>query len=702
MKRETFIYLIVFILMVLPSHSQDKKEIEKYFKMSLQELMEVEITTAGKKTEKIAEIPASVVLVTREDIETYGYTSLAEILESIPGLYSIDDYNTRHFGVRGFWTEAPNRNVIILVNGISQVSDVWSSYPMDRIPIAPEAIDRIEVVRGPMSVIYGTGAFFGVINIITDQVDDKEPLNMVTASLGSEKTKKLALRTSGKDKSGEFRYVFNASYSDTYGMNASYEKMGGPEYAGLFTGGQLEKSRKYFNFSGTFKDFSFAISYGEDIMEPIFILPSYSGGSEQFARSTRLRFGYEKTISDSVRLDAGFYYFQDRQWVDYDWYYDGFYAEEELGSNSYKGELNLFITPSSKLNITSGISYHRVWRVFDTYDVPYWSLYNVHINLTDGESMVTQSLFTQFDYTFSKKLKVVAGARLEQVPAYTVEKTLSAGLDGQNTTSGTYEYTKAVFIPRLALIYSPNERNTFKLLYGKAINRPSFFQNQDLVNPNRPSLKPETIQTLELNYIGYFSDNFSFNLSLFRNHLDELMYRSIVLVGSDYTTYFANVGEMKTNGIEVAVQVVPVKDFRLELSATYQDTENTRGDDIESGSRDEPGYSPKFLGYIKGSYFFNRDISLAMTGNYVGEMKSYFDTTLSPPARLGEKVEGYFLMGVNFRVRNIFARGLFLNLRVSNVFDTEIHYPATSNNDWATLGTIGAGRNFLMTVGWKF
>ena len=59
--------------------------------ISLEDLLNVEITTAGKRPEKIGEIPASVVLVTREDIEIYGYQTLAEILENIPGLYQTDD-----------------------------------------------------------------------------------------------------------------------------------------------------------------------------------------------------------------------------------------------------------------------------------------------------------------------------------------------------------------------------------------------------------------------------------------------------------------------------------------------------------------------------------------------------------------------------------------------------------------------------------
>lgn len=146
--------VIVFFLSLwcppfLPA--QDQKKIEKYINMSLQELLEVEVTTASKTIEKINDIPASVVVITREDIAVHGYLDLGEILENIPGLYALDYYaeGGKNFGVRGFWSVNPNDNMIILVDGVNQVDDIGSYSPLPQIAIPVEAIDRIEVVRGP-------------------------------------------------------------------------------------------------------------------------------------------------------------------------------------------------------------------------------------------------------------------------------------------------------------------------------------------------------------------------------------------------------------------------------------------------------------------------------------------------------------------------------------------------------------------------
>ena len=76
-----------------------------------------------------------------------------------------DYWQNESYGVRGFWSKGWNDNVIIMVNGVDQISDYFNDYPLTTIAVPVEAIDKIEVVRGPMSVIYGSGAFFGAINI---------------------------------------------------------------------------------------------------------------------------------------------------------------------------------------------------------------------------------------------------------------------------------------------------------------------------------------------------------------------------------------------------------------------------------------------------------------------------------------------------------------------------------------------------------
>ena len=703
MRVQKLFILAAFLVMILPSRiypqGQDMKKIEKYFKMDLHQLLMVEITAAGKKKEKIADIPASVMLVTREEIENYGYQTLTEILENIPGLFIIDDYWTLNTGIRGFWAITPNRNIIILVNGIPYKNELTSSYVLENIIVPVEAIDRIEVVRGPMSVIYGNGAFFGVINIITNQPDDKKPRNIAAASLGSEKTKKIFARVSGK--SGNFNYVLNGSNFQTNGPDIPLEKVGGPGFAGFNTKDKLERWEKFINFSGAFKDVSFDASYTENRKEAMFILPPVADGTLSIYKDMRINFGYKKRLSDNFRLESRLCYFLNQTSYDYDALIENSYGTQENEASGFSAALNLFITPSPTLDITVGIDYLQVLEASTHYTIPFFGLNLIHNRLPNGESMITRSIFTQIDYTLSDKLKIVAGAMLEQTPEYKLELRIGNFITGTATThQTTYSHTRVEFIPRLALIYSPNDRNSFKLLYGKAINRPSFFHNIDrLDEPGLPTLKPETINTIELNYITQLSSKMTVNLSVFRNKLDKLIYRTLFVVGDSVSAYYANVGEMITHGIEMTIMNSPFRNLYFELSGTYQDTQDKRPEFEDM----EVAYSPKFLGYLKASYFFNKNISLAITGNYVGSMESYYDDTLPLPGRLGEKVSGNFLLGANLRLRKLFGTGMFLNLRISNLLDEEIRYPATANNfQFASKGTIGRGRSFLLTLGWKF
>jgi outer membrane cobalamin receptor len=717
-KRLFFVLLVVAFMCSInnPVIAQEEREAEDIEEFSLEELLNVEITTAGRQPEKISEIPASIVLVTREDIEKYGYQSLTEILQNIPGLYLSDDYFNRNFGVRGFWTFEANRNVAILVNDVPQLEYIGSSNSLEQINMPVEAIDRIEIVRGPMSVIYGSGAFFGAINIFTNKVEEGNEISQVSASIGSEKTYRMFARASGI--TGDFQYAFNAAYFDSEGMNKPFDEIANPLVlsaygvpAGKTTEGILENTGKFFNFSGKFKGFSFDGSYSENERDVFLALPSVSDGSNVFYRSLRMEFGYEHEFSETARAEARFGFFKDIWTFDYDYLFPGSYFTSTNSAAGFRAELNMFFNPTPALNITLGASYNRVYDIHVDVDMTLFGFPNYLMTLSEGEALIIQSVFTQLNFKISDKFKIVAGARVEQVPEYHLEDTYNRGLAGYTPpgapaplteihNEAVYSQKDPQFIPRVALIYSINEKNYLKFLYGKAINRPSFFQSRDLLAfPTSTPLAPEEIQTLELNYIGTLSPRFSVSLSVFHNILDKLIYRSLFFIGTAYFSYFANVGNVNTTGAELTLQASPTDDFQFELSGTYQDTKDKR-----EGFEDiDVGYAPKFLGYIKASYFFTKDISIAVTGNYVGEMESYYDDTLTPPARLGAPVDGYFLLGANLRIRNLFEKGLFLNLRVSNVLNQEFYYPSTANsNVYINNGYLGKGVSFLATMGWRF
>ncbi|MCP4216719.1 MAG: TonB-dependent receptor [bacterium] len=691
---------MVFLFPIL-SHGEAANE-DDDFKLSFEDLMKVKITTAGKLPERIRDVPASVVVITRKDIEAFGYKTLTEILESIPGLYAIDDYSRgANFGVRGFWSGVVNDNMIILVNGVPQVYDFEGNYPLDNCLVPVEAIDRLEVVRGPMSVIYGNGAFFGAINIITNDFDTQsdEPTNLVSVSLGSENTKKVVLRVEGGKE--DFRYVCNASIYDTDGLNVPIGDMGSGYTTGS-TKGKLEWTQKYFNFSGTFKGFSLHLNYNESDHETYFAFPTFSDGNDTRLSSTNLSLGYKRKLSGTFTIDGRVNYSHIQDWYKFDILHKDFYGRQEIMTRAFEAELNAFITPATGVDIKTGIYYRAVLDASSMLDMPPNIAVNRHYYLADGDDIVTRAFFSQLTYKPSSNLQLVAGVRLEQMAEYKLEGIKNGG-DSANYAKleGFYTEDKLDIIPRFAAIYYFNARSILKILYGKAINRPSFFQNTNNSFDelkDTEGLEPEWIQTLELNYMAALSAGVTLNAAVFLNTLRNLITRAVEVDDlGHYESWFDNVGKMVTKGVELSLQVRPAKGLTFELSGTLQETDDkSKGFESIAAS-----YSPKFLGYFKAAYR-NRNMTFALNGNYVDGMETLWKIDADPAGRIGNKVPGYFDLGANFRIVDFLKKGLFLNIRLSNVLDSEIRYPTYTNNQWANKGTLGHGRAFLVSVGWKF
>jgi outer membrane receptor for ferrienterochelin and colicins len=145
--------------------------------LPIEGLMQVPIVTPSKAPTTIAEAPAIVSVVTREEIVTWGYQSVAEALKHVPGFYAVDDWVTPNFGVRGLnaGQRGYNRILKLLVNGqpVGFRSDGTNFLGPELIPM--EAIERIEVVRGPASALYGENAYLAVVNIITRKPEPNHP-----------------------------------------------------------------------------------------------------------------------------------------------------------------------------------------------------------------------------------------------------------------------------------------------------------------------------------------------------------------------------------------------------------------------------------------------------------------------------------------------------------------------------------------------
>ena len=698
------IFFVLIFVIVNTVFSEDNS-IEK---MSLEELMNITVVTAGKIPERIGDIPASVVVITHEEIMNYGYQSITEILESTPGLYLVNDYLEQNFGVRGYWTMRGNRNVKILINNNPLPDDAFSDNHLELSMIPVTAIEKIEIVRGPMSVMYGSGAFFGVINIFTTNDNLEHDTSSVSVAYGSNSTLQIPFKTQGFGENYSFSCI--ASYSKSDGIGVPYEHMvhdsnvltglGIP--IGQTTEGYLTDEFKYFNFSGKYKQFSLDVIRSDDKRGSIFLFPS-SDKADIRARANMVALGYQFKVSPTVTINfkSSLHEFQ---WdFTVKWLYEDFYGHENDSSLAYSFQVRSTYTPNDRFDLVSGIDYYSVADAAITWDLPSFPGFADNFwRLDDGETITLQSMYSQANWKASRYVSIVGGLRIEQMLPYSFSRLFGSetGLSGKHAE---YNNSDIELIPRFAVIYQPKENQVFKFMYGRAINRPSMMQNMDvLYNDAMKTLVPEEITTYELNYLAETA-NGTVNLSIFHNRLSNLIQRSLFISGPDVFRLHANVGEMITNGIEITVQTKLWDRFRIEANAMIQ-----RTIDEQKGMEDiEPGYSPRFLGYLKMIYSVTSDLSISTTGNFIGSMESYWDKTLTDSEnpygkRLGNTIDAYTVIGLNFHMNNFIKNDVYVNFRISNLLNKEIFYPTTANNNWADMGTIGPGRTMLFTVGTTF
>lgn len=139
----------------------------KYFDFTLEELVDMEVTSVSKKSEKLSETAAAVYVITQEDIRRSGVTSIPEALRMVPGL-NVRRINSNIWsiairGIHGRFLD----NLLVLIDGLSLIRQASGSTRWEATDIVLADVDRIEIIRGPGATIWGSNAVDGVINIVT-------------------------------------------------------------------------------------------------------------------------------------------------------------------------------------------------------------------------------------------------------------------------------------------------------------------------------------------------------------------------------------------------------------------------------------------------------------------------------------------------------------------------------------------------------
>ncbi|MCH6257073.1 TonB-dependent receptor [Puniceicoccaceae bacterium K14] len=652
--------------------------------LSLDELMQVEISTSAKLPETIQNTPASVYLIDRKDIERQGYSSITEVLENVPGLYNINNYNgiSGNFGMRGYWNgRSQNGSVAFLVNGVPQARLDNRSTPTSSIFLPVESIDRIEIIKGPNSVMYGNGAFFGAINIITNDFFHQD---QVVASYGSNSTTRAALRWSTQIK--DFNLVVNAGHYRTGGLSPTLSDLITlenvpeslrPTIPELDTDldDKLEIETTNLQIAGEWKNFHFDYSYNNSDTEIFYVLPPLVDGSIDRSTNSRLTLGYKFQINPETTVDTWISRNSFESDRDYDAIIPGIIAISDLDFVSWEIESVLAHAPSDEFHLTLGFNGKRLEDLHEYTHIPRVQVSNETVDIDQRD---TQSAFAQINYEIAPKVRMIGGVRVERIKTYarivasdTTEDVVRMPAEITNTT------------PRISLIYQVSESQQFKLMAGDATKVASTLRGNGT----------EDVRTLEAMYT-LAVENTLLSISLFQNSLSNLLIEYLQVEPTGSLATKTNVGnKLDTIGAEVILQQRIGEKFRSELSITLQDSKD------ETFPEREVTYSPKTVAHGKLIYE-DEKLSSALIGRYVSGMTPFYNLESLEPA--GDTSGGYAVFDASIRMDNIWKQ-MYVALKVNNIFDKTIRYPLNPiNSSLLDKGTLGDGRAFQITAGCKF
>ncbi len=193
------VFLAGFLSVLLAGSTiaQNSRNVPDVTAMSMEDLMNLQVTSVSKRTQKVADAAAAIFVITQEDIRRLGATSIPEALRLVPGLeVARIDQNKWAIGSRGFNGRFDNK-LLVLIDGRSVYTPLFSGVYWNVEDVMLEDVDRIEVIRGPGATLWGANAVDGVINVITKKAKSTQSA-VVTAGAGTEERAAGGVRYGGK------------------------------------------------------------------------------------------------------------------------------------------------------------------------------------------------------------------------------------------------------------------------------------------------------------------------------------------------------------------------------------------------------------------------------------------------------------------------------------------------------------------------
>jgi len=511
------------------------------------------VTAAAKHPQAARDAPSAVTSISREELRRFGYRTLAEALRGVRGFYGSYDRNYSYVGVRGFLRPGDyNDRILLLVNGHTYNDDIYqTAYLGPEFGIDLEAIDHIEIIRGPGSALYGGSALFAVVNVVTLGAADAPGVRALaeTGSYG----RKRGQASLGHVFENGLEVYSSGSVLDVDGPeDLFYREYAGPKTNNGFAH-DADAERALNSFLGArYGDFAF--QGGVNRREKH--LPTGAFGTTFDDPGTKTIDGRqfaELTWGHALRPDLG---------VTARTFYDGVYyhgtyiygagpgrvKNEDLGpSQWYGGEVRGRWDAVAHNTLTTGgeFTYHPD-ATQANFDLPTRTRY-----LDDHRRFDTWGVYAQDEWAVLSNLTLVGGLRFDSY--YDRLRELS---------------------PRAAAIWNPLADTTVKLLYGRAFRPPNLFEQYydvatGIAQIQNPRLDSEKIATYEAVLEQRLPRGIQGLVALYRYDIDGLIDQTLVHPpgGGPAVLQYRNLNSVAAHGAEFELRV-PLP-YGVSLRASY-------------------------------------------------------------------------------------------------------------------------------------
>jgi outer membrane receptor for ferrienterochelin and colicin len=620
--------------------------------LSLEELMQLKVTTASMRSEEIIDAPGIVTVISRNEIDGFAAMNLGEVLNRATGsqLLSANAFTDNIISFRGQNLTPYNNHVLLMLNGrplrdptTGGLNNVFlTTFPLD-------IIERIEIVRGPGSVLYGSLAFSAVINIITRQVDSTG--GELGAELGAGTYGTYTGAASGGFTAGDLVALFGVSSLES----------DGPEYAftdAMGTPGKDRFDRKTF---GSFVNLQLR---GLELTAMLTKINLYSldaaaltwapDGRRSKHSARFLNLGYSRELGSRLRLRGNLTHN----------HHIGTVGTEGIVGKELLAEITTEWQPTGRLGVIAGGTY---------------TIEDYGDSLLIDNRLSSQSLYLQLDYQLVDRVKLIGGAQWNKL------ENLSGDLS-----------------PRVGLISHLGEHFGVKLLYAEAF-RKAYPHETSFNHPifrGNLQLEPEVIATAEAQ-LFYQSDNAQVSLTYFDSRMSNVIGRTWEVEDNPFGGYLihGNFGRHDYQGVELEGKLSLQNRWLLLGSFSYQKNEDGSG--LENAAL-HPNETVKL-----GLLYQGETATIGVFNSFFGEPTPVRERN---PAvqELNPEPESYNLLSakLSLSLDKLLDRGwshdLLISVEGDNLLDEDIRYPEYTTRDVNSLMPLRGGRTFHIRVGYEF